>query len=152
MACLCINNNADHDQAIMFTTRHPNATFHLYNTGLTGLMFCFNGKKSFGLSSNQIKSIYLSSRMWGVVVALSSEPEAHVLNARAFRIELEVRCVGFEGRGKPKYLEKNLWEQRWESTTNSPQIWHGLRESKPVHIGGRWVLSSLSQPCSPSPL
>ena len=30
-----------------------------------------------------------------ILVALSPESEAHVLNARAFRIELEFRTVGF---------------------------------------------------------
>ena len=34
------------------------------------------------------------------VVAQSPEPGAHVLNARAFRIELEFRNVGFCGEGK----------------------------------------------------
>ena len=34
------------------------------------------------------------------MVAQSPEPGAHVLNARAFRIELEFRNVGFCGEGK----------------------------------------------------
>ena len=34
------------------------------------------------------------------MVAQSPEPRAHVLNARAFRIELEFRNVGFCGEGK----------------------------------------------------
>ena len=34
------------------------------------------------------------------MVAQSPEPGSHVLNARAFRIELEFRNVGFCGEGK----------------------------------------------------
>ena len=33
------------------------------------------------------------------------------------------RIGSFEERGKPEYPEKNLSEQRRESTTNSTQIW-----------------------------
>ena len=55
------------------------------------------------------------------MVAQSPEPEAYVLNVRAFRIELEFRSVGFCGEGKPEYLEKNLSAQRRELTANSTQ-------------------------------
>ena len=59
------------------------------------------------MSSNQnlSKSIYLRSVTWGGV-ARSPEPNAHVSNARAFRIELEFRSVGFQERGKPDYTKK----------------------------------------------
>lgn len=55
------------------------------------------------------------------MVAQSPEPEAYVLNVRAFRIELEFRSVGFCGEGKPGYLEKNVSAQRRELTANSTQ-------------------------------
>ena len=54
----------------------------------------------------KIKSIYLSSRTWGVV-APSPEPEAHVWNVRAFRIELEFRSVGFWVEGKTEVSGEN---------------------------------------------
>ena len=41
----------------------------------------------------------LSSITWGVVPQ-SIEPEVHILNVRAFRIELEFRSVGFWGGGE----------------------------------------------------
>ena len=45
------------------------------------------------------------------MVAQSPEPGAHVLNARAFRIELEFRNVGFCGEGKTGVAgEKRLAE------------------------------------------
>ena len=63
------------------------------------------------------------------MVAQSPEPGAHVLNARAFRIELEIgtrnwklEMLVFVERGKPEYPEKNLSEQRREPTTNSTHI------------------------------
>ena len=39
--------------------------------------------------------------------------------------------------------------QQEKKTTNSTHIWRQDRESNPGHIGGRWVLSPLRQPCSP---
>ena len=95
-----------------------------------------------------INFIFLSSIAWGVL-AQSPEPGAHVLHARAFRIELEFRNGGFCGEGKTEYPEKNLSEQRREPTTNSTHIWRRVRESNPGHIGGRRVLSPLRPPCSP---
>ena len=44
----------------------------------------------FSKKKNKLNLFYLSSIAWGVV-AQSPEPGAHVLNARAFRIELEFR-------------------------------------------------------------
>ena len=55
----------------------------------------------------------------------------------------------FEERGKPEYPEKNLSEQSREPT-NSAHIWRRVLESNPGHIGGRWALSPLHQPCSPN--
>ena len=54
--------------------------------------------------------------------------------------------------GKPEYPEKNLLEQGREPTTNSTHIWSWAWESNPGHIGGRWALSPLHQPCSPQRL
>ena len=80
--------------------------------------------------SNQIKSnqFYLSSIAWGVV-AQSPEPGAHVLNARAFRIELEFRNVGFCGEGKtgvpgekPLGAEKRTNNKLNPHMTSSPGI------------------------------
>ena len=68
---------------------------------------------------------------------------------RAFQIELEFGIVGFEERGKPDNLVKNLLEQAREPTTNSTHIWLRCRDLTPHHIGGRRVLSPLHHPCSP---
>ena len=54
----------------------------------------------------------------------------------------------FGERGKPEYPEKNLSEQKGEST-NSAHLWRRVRESNPGHIGGKRVLLPLPQPCSP---
>ena len=66
--------------------------------------------------------------MWGVV-AQSPEPGAHVLNARAFRIELEFRNVGFCGEGKtgvpgekPLGAEKRTNNKLNPHMTSSPGI------------------------------
>ena len=75
--------------------------------------------------SNQF---YLSSIAWGVV-AQSPEPGAHVLNARAFRIELEFRNVGFCGEKKtgvpgekPLGAEKRTNNKLNPHMTSSPGI------------------------------
>ena len=60
-------------------------------------------------------------------------------------IELE-----FGNVEKPEYPEKNLSEQSREPATNSTHIWCRVRELKPGHIGGRWALSPLHNPCSPN--
>ena len=52
----------------------------------------------------------------------------------------------FEERGKPKYPEKNLSEQRREPTTNSTHIWRDRQDLNPGHIGGRRALSILHHP------
>ena len=79
---------------------------------------------------NQIKAnqFYLSSMAWGVV-AQSPEPGAHVLNARAFQIELEFRNVGFCGEGKtgvpgekPLGAEKRTNNKLNPHMTSSPRI------------------------------
>ena len=54
--------------------------------------------------------------------------------------------LGFEERGKPEYLEKNLSEQGREPTTNSTHIWRRRRDLNPGHIGGRQALSPLRHP------
>ena len=58
---------------------------------------------------------------------------------RAFQIELEFGIVGFEERGKPDNLVKNLLEQAREPTTNSTHIWLQCWDLSPGHIGGRQV-------------
>ena len=64
-------------------------------------------------------------------------------------IELKFVLV-VEERGKPEYPEENLSEQR----KNQQQTWptYGPRsESKPGHIDGRRVVSTLRHPCSRVP-
>ena len=63
------------------------------------------------------------------MVAQSPEPGAHVLNARAFRIELEFRNVGFCGEGKtgvpgekPLGAEKRTNNKLNPHMTSSPRI------------------------------
>ena len=63
------------------------------------------------------------------MVAQSPEPGAHVLNARAFRIELEFRNVGFCGEGKtgvpgekPLGAEKRTNNKLNPHVTSSPGI------------------------------
>ena len=63
------------------------------------------------------------------MVAQSSEPGAHVLNARAFRIELEFRNVGFYREGKtgvpgekPLGAEKRTNNKLNPHMTSSPRI------------------------------
>ena len=52
----------------------------------------------------------------------------------------------FDETGKPEYAEKNLSEQRRESTTNSTHMWRLRQELNPGHNGGRRVLSPLHNP------
>ena len=59
-----------------------------------------------------------------------------------------LKMLVFEERGKPEYPEKNLSEQRRETTTNSTHIWRRRRDLNPGHIGGRRVLSPVHHPCS----
>ena len=63
------------------------------------------------------------------MVAQSPEPGAHVLNARAFRVELEFRNVGFCGEGKigvpgekPLGVEKRTNNKLNPHMTSSPGI------------------------------
>ena len=63
------------------------------------------------------------------MVAQSPEPEAHVLNARAFQIELRFRSVGFCGEGKtgvpgekPVEVEKRTNNKLNPHMTSSPGI------------------------------
>ena len=63
------------------------------------------------------------------MVAQSPEPGAHILNARAFRIELEFRNVGFCGEGKtgvpgekPLGAEKRTNNKLNPHMTSSPGI------------------------------
>ena len=57
----------------------------------------------------------------------------------------------FLRRGENReYPEKNLSEQRRESTTNSTHIWRQRRELNPGHIGGRRVQSPMRFPRSPT--
>ena len=84
--------------------------------------------------SNQIKikSSYSSSVTQGVV-AQSPEPEAHVLNGRAYLIfktylsNWNLELLVFEERGKPEYPGKSLSEQSREITSNLAHIWSELR-------------------------
>ena len=60
---------------------------------------------------------------------------AHPHSGR-FLVEFEFGNVGFEERGKPEYLKKNLSEQGREPTTNSAHTWRRRRDLNPGHIGG----------------
>ena len=55
----------------------------------------------------------------------------------------------FEEREKPECPEKNLSEQRRESTTNFTHIWHLRQDLNPGRIGGRRALSLLRHPLLP---
>ena len=55
----------------------------------------------------------------------------------------------FEERGKPEYPEKNLSEQKTETTTDPTQIWRRRRELNSGHIGGRGAFSPLGHPLLP---
>ena len=69
-----------------------------------------------------------------MVVALSSEPEAHVLKTRAFLIELEVRCVGFEERGKP-----STWRKTSGSRDENQQQTHPRYDmDSGIETGSHW--------------
>ena len=48
-----------------------------------------------------------------------------------------MKLLVFEERGKPEFLEKNLWEQGRKPTTNSTHTWHRDQESNLGHIGRR---------------
>ena len=80
------------------------------------------------LSKSNSNQFYLSTIAWGVV-AQSPEPGAHLLNARAFRIELEFRNVGFCREGKtgvpgekPLGAEKRTNSKLNPHMTSSPRI------------------------------
>ena len=100
------------------------------------------------------------------MVAQSPEPGAHVLNARAFRIELEFRNVGFCGEGKtgvpgekPLEAEKSTNNKLNPHMTSSPGIepgphcestrlppmWPGFESWRPHHMWVECVVGSL--PC-----
>ena len=87
------------------------------------------------IKSNQF---YLSSIVWGVV-AQSPEPGAHVLNARAFRIELEFRNVGFCGEGKTGVPgEKPLRAEKRTNNKLNPHMTSHLR----IEPGPHWWKAS----------
>ena len=60
-----------------------------------------------------------------------------------------LEMLGFKGRGKPEYPEKNLSQQGREPTTISTHIWCRSRDLNLGHIGGRRVLSQLHHPLLP---
>ena len=77
------------------------------------------------------------------MVTQSLEPGAHLLNARAIRVELEFRNVGFCGEGKtgvpgekPLGAEKRTNDKLNPHMTSSPEIEpgpHGWKASAPHH-------------------
>ena len=76
--------------------------------------------------------------MWGVV-AQSPEPGAHVLNARAFRIELEFRNVGFCGEGKTGVpREKPLGAEKRTNNKLNPH----MTSSPGIEPGPHWWKAS----------
>ena len=64
------------------------------------------------------------------------------------RSNWNLKVSAFKEKGKPEYPDKNLSEQRGESTTNSTHIRRRRQDSNPGHICGRRVLSPLRHPCS----
>lgn len=58
--------------------------------------------------------------------------------------------MAYRWRNKKNYSNRRKHiGQRWEPTTNSIHKWRRLRDSNPGNICGRYVLTSLSQPCLP---
>ena len=93
----------------------------------------------------KLNLFYLSSIAWGVV-AQSPEPGAHVLNARAFRIELEFRNVGFCGEGKTGVPgEKPLGAEKRTNNKLNPH----MTSSPGIEPGSHWwKASALTTPPS----
>ena len=88
------------------------------------------------------------------MVAQSPEPGAHVLNARAFRIELEFRNVGFCGEGKtgvpgekPLGAEKRTNNKLNPHMTSSPGIEPGPHWWKASALTTSPSLLPHHQPC-----
>ena len=94
------------------------------------------------------------------MVAQSSEPRAHVLNARAFRIELEFRNVGFCGEGKTGVPgEKPLGAEKRTNNKLNPH----MTSSPGIEPGPHWwkasalttapsllpLMNNAPHPCSP---
>ena len=89
-------------------------------------------------SNQKSNQFYLSSIAWGVV-AQSPEPGAHVLNARAFRIELEFRNVGFCGEGKTGVPgEKPLGAKKRTNNKLNPH----MTSSPGIEPGPHWWKAS----------
>ena len=73
------------------------------------------------------------------MVAQSPEPGAHVLNARAFRIELEFRNVGFCGEGKTDVPgEKPLGAEKKTNNKLNPH----MTSSPGIEPGPHWWKAS----------
>ena len=73
------------------------------------------------------------------MVAQSPEPGAHVLNARAFRIELEFRNVGFCGEGKTGVpREKPLGAEKRTNNKLNPH----MTSSPGIEPGPHWWKAS----------
>ena len=64
------------------------------------------------------------------------------------RSNWNLEVLVFKEKGKPKYSEKNVSEQRRESATNSIHVWLRHQDSNMGHIGGRRALSPLRHSCS----
>ena len=74
------------------------------------------------------------------MVAQSPEPGAHVLNARAFRIELEFRNVGFCGEGKTGVPgEKPLGAEKRTNNKLNPH----MTSSPGIEPGPHWWKASV---------
>ena len=89
------------------------------------------------------------------MVAQSPEPGAHVLNARAFRIELEFRNVSFCGEGKTEVPgEKPLGAEKRTNNKLNPH----MTSSPGIEPGPHWWKASavttapslLPQTCKPT--
>ena len=82
------------------------------------------------------------------MVAQSPDPRAHVLNARAFRIELEFRNVGFCGEGKTGVPgEKPLGAEKRTNNKLNPH----MTSSPGIEPGPHWWKAS-ALTTAPSPL
>ena len=65
------------------------------------------------------------------------------------RSNWNLEVLVLEERGKAEYPDKNLSEQRNESTTNLTYAWCRCWDLNRSTLGGRRLLSPLSHPCSP---
>ena len=99
----------------------------------------------------QYNTIYwqLATRGFSVTIYNSRGNQVDIALIAIYNCFLQIKSnqiLAFGEKGKPEYPGKNRSYQSREPT-NSIHIWRRVRKSDPGHIGGRQVLSPLSQPC-----